>query len=58
VIIAWAEEGAQPRPIYLSGKPWRAVDLQGNELKVDSVVLTGRPIYFVAEGTSLQELPW
>jgi hypothetical protein len=58
VIITWAEEGAQPRPIYLSGKPWRAVDLQGNELKVDSVVLTGRPIYFVAEGTSLQELPW
>jgi len=58
VIIAWAEEGAQPRPIDLTGKPWRAVDLQGNELKPDSVVLTGRPIYFVAEGTSLRELPW
>jgi len=58
VIIAWAEKGAQPRPIYLSGKPWRAVDLQGNELKVDSVVLTGRPIYFVAEGTSAAELLW
>lgn len=58
VIIAWMEEGAQPRPIDLTGKPWRAVDLQGNELKPDSVVPTGRPIYFVAEGTSLRELPW
>jgi len=58
VIVAWAEEGAQPRPIHLAGKPWRAADLQGNELKPDGVVLAGRPIYFVAEGTSLQKLPW
>jgi len=58
VIVAWAQEGAQPRPIYPSGKPWWVVDLQGNELKVDSVLLTGRPIYFVAEGISLAEFPW
>ena len=66
VIIAWMEEGAQPRPVHLpnrdgqaiAGKPWRAVDLQGNELARDSVVLTERPIYFVAEGTPLAEFPW
>jgi len=58
VIIAWAEEGAEPRTISLSGKPWRAIDMQGNELKVDSVSLSKRPIYFMAKGTRLKEFPW
>ena len=58
VIVAWAEEYAEPEEISLTGKPWRAVDLPGNELKVDSVILTERPVYFVAKGTRLKELPW
>ncbi|MCX5637707.1 MAG: carbohydrate binding domain-containing protein [Planctomycetota bacterium] len=58
VIVAWAEEGAKPREISLAGKPWRAVDLQGNELKVNRVTLTERPVYFVAKGTALKEFPW
>jgi hypothetical protein len=66
VIVAWMEEGlpaaqgtaqagAEQREISLIGKPWRAVDLQGNDLKSDSVILTERPVYFVAEGTGLKE---
>jgi len=31
VIVAWAQEGAKPQEISLAGKPWRVVDLQGNE---------------------------
>ena len=67
VIVAWVEEGAELKEISLTRKPWQAVDLQGNELKVDSVSLSERPIYFVAKGTSpalrkggtrLRELPW
>jgi hypothetical protein len=58
VIIAWAKEGAAPRVISLSGKPWRAMDMQGNELKVDGVSLSERPIYFVAKGTRLKDFPW
>ena len=58
VIVAWAEEYAEPVEISLAGKPWRTVDLQGNDLKTDSVTLTERPVYFVAEGTGLKELPW
>lgn len=58
VIIAWVKEGAEPRTISISGKTWRAMDIQGNELKVDSVSLSERPIFFVAKGTKLKELPW
>jgi hypothetical protein len=69
VIVAWLEEdlpaaqgtaqaGAEQREISLTGKSWRAVDLQGNDLKSDSVTLTERPVYFVAKGTGLKELPW
>ena len=58
VIIAWAQEGAEPQEISLAGKPWRVVDLQGNELKIDTVILTERPIYFVAKGTAVKEFPW
>jgi len=64
VIIAWMKEGAEPRTISLSGKPWRAMDLQGDELKVDNVLLSERPIYFVAQSQGdafrrkLKEFPW
>jgi hypothetical protein len=58
VIVAWAKEDTATREISLAGKAWRAVDLQGNELKPDSVLLTERPVYFVSKGTKLRELPW
>jgi len=58
VIVAWAKEGAGKREVFLDGKPWQVVDLQGNELDVDRISLTGRPVYFVAEGTMPKELLW
>jgi hypothetical protein len=58
VIVAWVQEGAGKREISLAGKLWKAIDLQGNELEVDGISLTGRPVYFVAEGTMQKELPW
>jgi len=58
VIVAWAQEGAKPAELSLAGKPWRVVDLQGSELKVDSIALTERPVYFVAKGTALKQFPW
>ena len=58
VIVAWAKEGTGEREISLAGKPWRVVEFQGNELKVDRISLTGRPVYFVAEGTMPEEFPW
>ena len=58
VIVAWLEEYADPVEISLTGKPWRVVDLQGNELETDSVILTERPVYFVADGTGLREMLW
>jgi hypothetical protein len=57
VIVAWTEEDAGLVRIAPS-KPWRAVDIQGNELEADEVTLRGRPVYFVAKGTHLKELPW
>jgi hypothetical protein len=58
VIVAWMQEGAGKKDISLTDKPWKAIDLQGNELEVDKISLTGRPVYFVAEGTLSKELPW
>lgn len=58
VIVTWAQEGAGKREISLAGKLWKVIDLQGNELEVDRISLTGRPVYFVAEGTMPKELPW
>jgi hypothetical protein len=58
VIVTWAQEGSEEREISLTGKPWKVIDLQGNELEVDKISLTGRPVYFVAEGTMPNELPW
>ena len=58
VIVAWAQEGAVESNVSLAGELWQAVDLQGNELKVDGISLTERPVYFVAEGNMPEELPW
>jgi len=58
VIVAWIQEGAGKREILLAGKPWKVIDLQGNKLEVDRISLTGRPVYFIAEGTMPKELPW
>jgi hypothetical protein len=44
--------------ISLTGKLWRAVDLQGNELELDRILLTDRPVYFIVKGTMPEELPW
>jgi len=57
VIVAWSEEGTKLE-ISLAGKSWRVVDIQGNELKTDSVTLTERPIYFVSKEKGMKELPW
>ena len=57
VIVAWAEEYTE-MAISLAGKNWRVVDLQGNELEADSITLTERPVYFVAERKGLKGLPW
>jgi hypothetical protein len=58
VVVAWLKEGFKPRKISLIGKQWAATDLQGNELEVDTVTLTGRPVYFVARGSSGKKPPW
>jgi len=58
VIVTWAKEDAPATEISLAGKTWRAVDLQGNELKGGRVLLAERPVYFVSKGTQLKELPW
>jgi hypothetical protein len=58
VIVTWVQEGAGKREISLAGKLWKVIDLQGNELEVDRISLTGRPVYFVAEGTMPKKLPW
>jgi hypothetical protein len=58
VIVAWGKEGTEPKEVSLAGTTWRAVDLQGNELNVQKVTLTDRPIYFVSEESPPKHLPW
>ena len=58
LIVAWVREDTTTMEISLAGKAWRAVDLQGNELETHSVVLTKRPVYFVAEGAKPKDLPF
>jgi len=58
VIVAWGKEGAEPKVVSLAATAWRAVDLQGNELNVQKVTLTDRPIYFVSEESSPKHLSW
>ncbi len=57
IIVAWTEEGAGPVEIT-PPEPWRAVDIQGNLLEVRRVKLTERPLYLVARGRYLKEVPW
>jgi len=57
VIVAWMEEGVEPKQIRLAGKPWQLVDLQGNKLEVDTVTMTERPVYFIVKGTPPKEFP-
>jgi len=58
IIVAWAAEEAKPAAVPLTGKDWRAVDLQGNPLNKASIAVTERPVYFVTEGTKPDTLPW
>lgn len=58
VVIAWVQEGAEPKEISLTDKPWLAVDLQGNALKGDRILLTERPVYFVVQGAVPTEFPY
>jgi hypothetical protein len=58
VIVAWTQEGSENIEVSLAGKPWRVVDLQGNELELDTISLTSRPVYFVAKGAMPKVLPW
>jgi hypothetical protein len=58
VIVTWIEQGTEPKEILLVGKPWRAVDLQGNELHISAVKLKERPTYFVANESMPEMLPW
>jgi len=58
VIVAWVKEGANPLQISLTNKPWRAIDLQGNERNLNTFTLTERPVYFVADGSMPKTLPW
>jgi hypothetical protein len=58
VIVAWTQEGSENTEVSLVGKPWKVIDLQGNELQLDAISLTSRPVYFVTEGTMPKELPW
>ncbi len=58
VIVAWATDETKPASISLAGKSWKAIDIQGKVLSVQSVAVTQRPIYFVAEGTGLKQFPW
>ena len=57
LIVAWREEDAAPVEITLS-EPWKAVDIQGNQLEVNRVKLTERPLYLVARGKYLERAPW
>ena len=58
IIVAWTMEGTESSRISLAKKSWRAVDIQGNELKKTVITLTNRPVYLVAEGTSLSVFPF
>jgi hypothetical protein len=58
VIVVWTAEEAQPTTVFLTGKGWKAVDIQGNPLSTENLVVTERPIYFVTEETKPVALPW
>jgi len=47
VVVAWTEE--KEAEISIAGKSWKAIDIQGNDLKADRLTLTERPIYFMSK---------
>lgn len=51
-------KGKQPMEIYLAGRPWTVVDLQGNVLEDETLSLTERPVYFIKQGLDNREYPW
>ncbi|MGQ9610457.1 MAG: carbohydrate binding domain-containing protein [bacterium] len=54
IVIAWMEEGAKPTKIFLEGKSCNIIDLQGNVIKSNEIILTERPIYLVFSSFSDQ----
>jgi hypothetical protein len=58
IIVAWAVEEAKPATVSLTGKGWKAVDLQGNQLNTESIIVTERPVYFATEKIKPEKLPW
>jgi hypothetical protein len=58
VIVVWALEEAGPMSLSVAGKTWKVVDLQGNPLDVQTVLVTERPTYLVADETGRETLPW
>ena len=58
VLVVWATEEAKPTTIPLTGRSWNAIDLQGNQLDTENVLVTERPVYLTREGTNPEQLPW
>ncbi len=52
-IVAWMEEGAESQKVTIKNEIWRVLDLQGNEIKGDEVILTERPVYFISNDREL-----
>ncbi len=47
IVVAWMEEGANSAKISLEGKSCSIIDIQGNKIEKDEVILTERPIYLI-----------
>jgi hypothetical protein len=58
VLVVWAKQETQPTTIPLTGGNWNAIDLQGNQLDTENVLVTERPVYLTREGTNPGQLPW
>jgi len=58
VIVVWVEEGAKELGINLTEKGWQVLDIQGNPLETQNMVITEMPVYFVMEGIWTGKLPW
>jgi len=58
VMVAWLKEGLEPTKVSLAGKKWRAIDLQGNELDAETVILTERPMYFIGHSSAGEKSLW
>ncbi len=54
IVIAWMEDATKATKILLEDKPCNVIDLQGNEIKNNEIILTERPIYFIFSSFSGQ----